>query len=528
MTGKDDSRSKTGDEFDEHGFKRIFLPRELFLEIVHQQARERELTASEVREIVETSLARILHRNNDRKGEFRVRIDPTSGELHAWRIWKVIPDDQLIQNPDIEQTEEYARDTYADSIVDDEVVLPFAPPDLNRHTNALTFKQQFSFKIRDAERRKLLAELLERDERLLNGTVRRVDRVSGDVIIDSYRVECRLCRSDTIPKEMLRQGDRVRALIKEIVEEPNRGIQVYLTRAEDDFLRKLFEREVPEIEKGVLEIVSIARHPGYRSKVAVRSLDPKVDPVGTCVGIRGTRVQSVTADLAGERVDIVQWEEEEIDFVLRALAPAEVARFRITGERCCDVIVNEENLAQAIGKDGMNVRLASRLTGWQINITDSASSDKMEAERVDRKQEYFKEKLDVDESVATILYEEGFDGVEAIAEIERSELLAIEGFEEEIVEALLERSQEAVRKSEQEFQVKSAQADPALHELASEPEVLRSLIGGGIMTLQDLAEMAADELIEITDSLTEEEAEALIMKARSKAGWFADDEAVDG
>ncbi|MCY4325367.1 MAG: transcription termination/antitermination protein NusA, partial [Betaproteobacteria bacterium] len=356
-------------------------------------------------------------------------------------------------------------------------------------------------------------------------TVRRIDHNTGDVIIEAHRVECRLRRSDAIPKESLRQGDRVRALIKEngIVEEAHRGLQVYLTRAADDFLRKLFEREVPEIEKGVLEIVSVARHPGYRSKIAVRSLDPKVDPVGTCVGIRGSRVQSVTAELAGERVDIVQFEDVETDFVLRSLAPAEVVRVRLTGEKSCDVIVDPDNLAQAIGKDGMNVRLASKLTGWHINITDPESSDQMENERMKAKSEYFMEKLDIDASVAEILYTEGFNSVEDIAEADSNDLAAIEDFDGEIAAAVHERACEAVVRAEEEYKSKLAKVGKDFSALISEvlgsqredlAEIMRSLITSDVLDVAAMADLSIDEILEICGTLSEEDASQLIVTAR--------------
>ncbi len=506
--------------------------REQIEDLLRQQARERELEPHEVFDIFEVALGRILHRNNERSGEFRVKVDPRTYEMTAERLWEVIDNEEPIRDIATQKTLEAAREIDPTIEVGAELAVPVDPPDMDRHSNALTFKHQFNLKIRDAERRKQLSELLDRNERLLSGTVRRVEHSTGDVIIEVHRVECRLRRADAIPKEILRPGDRVRALIKDITEEINRGIQVYLTRASDEFLRKLFEREVPEIEKGVLEIVNVARQPGYRSKVAVRSLDAKVDPVGTCVGIRGSRVQSVTADLAGERVDIVQFEDVETDFVLRALAPAEVTRFRLTGDRSCDVIVEQENLAQAIGKDGMNVRLASKLTGWQINITDSESSDEMENERMMKKREYFMLRLDIDESVAVILYDEGFDSVEAIAEVDLDELRDIEGFDEEIATAVHERACESVARAEAEFQEKFAQVTSELPDLVNSvlgdsrgdaDEVLRALITSDVMTVEALAELGADELMETCSTLTEEEAIEMIMASRRAAGQLAAD-----
>ena len=492
-------------------------------DLLRQQARERDLEPDAVFEIFEAALGRILHRLNNRSGEFRVKVDPETFEMTAERLWNVIDNEEPISDIESQRTLDAAREVDAEVEVGGQVSEPVEPPDLDRHTNAITFKQQFNIKIRDAERRKQLKELLARNERLLSGTVRRVDHNSGDVIIEAHRVECRLRRSDAIPKESLRQGDRVRALIKDIVDEPNRGVQVYLTRAADDFLRKLFEREVPEIEKGVLEIVNVARHPGYRSKIAVRSLDPKVDPVGTCVGIRGSRVQSVTAELAGERVDIVQFEDVETDFVLRSLAPAEVVRVRLTGEKACDVIVETANLAQAIGKDGMNVRLASKLTGWHINITDPEASDQMESERMKAKSEYFMEKLDIDASVAEILYTEGFNSVEDIAETDSADLAAIEDFDEEIASAVHERACEAVARAEEEYRGRLAKVDKGFSSLISGvlgsqredlDEIMRALITSDVLEVSAVADLSIDEVLEICGTLSEEDAGQLIVAAR--------------
>ena len=462
-----------------------------------------------------------------------MKVNPETFEMTAERLWEVIDNEEPISDVAIQKTVEAACELKPDAQVGDQIAEAVEPPDLNRHSNAITFKQQFNIKIRDAERRKQLQELLSRNERLLSGTVRRVDHNSGDVIIEAHRVECRLRRSDAIPKEALRQGDRVRALIKDIVDEPNRGVQVYLTRAADEFLRKLFEREVPEIEKGVLEIVNVARHPGYRSKIAVRSLDSKVDPVGTCVGIRGSRVQSVTAELAGERVDIVQFEEVETDFVLRSLAPAEVVRVRLTGEKACDVIVEPDNLAQAIGKDGMNVRLASKLTGWHINITDPESSDQMENERMKAKSDYFMDKLDIDASVAEILYTEGFNSVEDIADAASDDLASIEDFDEEIAAAVHERACEAVARAEEEYKGKLAKVGKDFSSLIAEvlgsqredlAEIMRALITSDILEVAAVADLSVDEVLEICGTLSEEDATQLIVAARK---GDAQPEAVD-
>ena len=272
---------------------------------------------------------------------------------------------------------------------------------------------------------------------------------------------------------------------------------------------------MPEIEKGILEIVSVARDPGYRSKIAVRSKDTRVDPVGTCVGMRGSRVQSVTADLSGEKVDIIPWSEDEMSFVLQSLAPAEIETVRVTGAKSCDVIVAEDNLAKAIGRSGMNVKLAARLTGWQINIIDRDEADQRENERVDRKQSYFRRYLDIDENVARILYEEGFNTIEDLADAEHAELLEIEGFSEEAVVQIMAQAQEALARIEKDLGEKTAKASSEFMDLIENKDLLRILLLNDIVDIQALADMSTDELQEATESeIGEADAVDLIMQAR--------------
>ena len=496
------------------------LDKNLINELVRQTARDRALDSDEVFGLIEEALARVLNRNNERAGMFRVTIDRETYELRAWRLWEVIADDQPIEDVDAQKTYEAAKEIDETAQIGGEIAIDWEAPNLDRHSNAQIFKQKYMTCLRQAENSKLLDDLLERGDRLINGTVKRIDRTSGDYVIEVQRVECRLRRSDAIPKESLRLGDRIRCLIREIKEDPNRGRMIYLTRISDEFLKELFRREVPEIEKEILEIVGVSRDPGYRSKIAVRSKDPRVDPVGTCVGMRGSRVQSVTADLSGEKVDIIPWDVDEMTYVLRALAPADIESARVIGTKSCDVIVKEDSLAKAIGKSGMNVKLASRLTGWQINITDQSEADEREQQRIERKQKYFMDQLDVDESVARILYDEGFNTVEDLAVTERDELLEIEGFGEEIVAEIMQRAEEALARSETEYNDKLASADPRLREIITEPNTLRLLINNNCLKVEDLADLASDEIMEMIVDITEEEGQALIMKARQLCGWL--------
>lgn len=493
------------------------LDKSLIIDIVRQTARDRELDSEQVFGLIEEALARILHRSNGRAGSFLVSIDRDSLAMESWQVWEVIDDDEPIEQVDTQKPLEAAREIDPEAAIGGEVRVSCESPRLDNHANAQIFKQKFVSCLRRAERAKLLADLLERGDRLLGGTVKNIDKTTHDYIIEVQRVECRLRRGDAIPKENLRRGDRIRCLLLEIKDDPNRGKMVYLTRANEDFLKELFRREVPEIEKSILEIVSVARDPGYRSKIAVRSKDTRVDPVGTCVGMRGSRVQSVTADLSGEKVDIIPWSEDEMSFVLQSLAPAEIESVRVTGPKACDVIVAPDNLAKAIGKAGMNVKLASQLTGWQLNITDPEDAERRENERIDRKQSYFMRYMNIDENVARILYEEGFNTIEDLADAEHAELLEIEGFSEEAVVDIMAQAQEALARMEKDLSEKTAGAEAALMEMVEDKALLRVLLLNDIVKLETLAEMDIDELQEKTENeISEANAIELVMQARER------------
>lgn len=381
---------------------------------------------------------------------------------------------------------------------------------------AMAAKQVILQKIRDAEREMLLNDFMSRGEKIFTGTVKRMDK--GDIIVESGRVEGRLRRSEMIPKENLRNGDRVRAMIMD-VDTTLRGAPIILSRSAPEFMIELFRNEVPEIEQGLLEIKSCARDPGSRAKIAVVSHDRRVDPIGTCVGVRGSRVNAVTNELAGERVDIVLWSDDPAQFVIGALAPANVQSIVVDEERhAMDVVVDEENLAIAIGRGGQNVRLASDLTGWKINIMDAAESAQKQAEETDAIRRLFMEKLDVDQEIADILIAEGFESLEEVAYVPLQEMLEIESFDEDTVSELRARAKDALLTMEiaREASVSSVSQD--LRELEGvDTELLAKLAAGGVNTRDDLADLAIDELTELTGQ-TEEEAKALIMKAREH--WF--------
>jgi len=449
--------------------------------------------------------------------EIRVALDRESGEYDAFRRWLVVPDEAGLQEPGHQIILSDAREHDPDVEVDDyiEEQLPKQNEALGRRF-AQDTKQVILQKIRDAEREQVLNEFLARGDQIVNGTVKRMDK--GDSVIEIGKVEARLPRSEMIPKENLRIGDRARAYVAKI-DRQARGPQVILSRTSPEFLKKLFELEVPEIEQGLLQIKSAARDPGVRAKIAVWTNDRRIDPIGTCVGMRGSRVQAVTNELAGERVDIVLWSDDPAQFVIGALAPANVSSIVVDEDKhAMDVVVDEDNLAIAIGRSGQNVRLASELTGWQINImTAEESQQKQEGEQASIR-EKFMEKLDVDEEVANILISEGFSSLDEIAYVPMNELLEIEAFDEETVEELRNRARNALLTEAIAREESLEKVEKELLELDSmDVELATRLAGNGIRTRDDLGELAVDELVELT-GVSEDRAKTLIMGAR--AHWF--------
>ncbi|MEY4729772.1 MAG: Transcription termination/antitermination protein NusA, partial [Pseudomonadota bacterium] len=377
-------------------------------------------------------------------------------------------------------------------------------------------KQVILQKIRDAEREQILSDFLERKEFLVTGTIKRMER--GSAIVESGRIEALLPRDQMIPKENLRIGDRVRAYLAK-VDRAARGPQLVLSRIAPEFLVKLFTLEVPEIEEGHLEIKAAARDPGARAKIAVKSNDPRIDPIGTCVGMRGSRVQAVTGELAGERVDIILWSADPAQFVINALAPAEVTSIVVDEEKhSMDVVVDEEMLAQAIGRGGQNVRLASELTGWELNIMTSEDADQKHTAENSGIRELFMAKLDVDEEVADILVAEGFSTLDEVAYVPLEEMLEIEAFDEDTVEELRSRARNALLTDAiaSEEQVEHAAEDLKTMD-GMDNKTARLLASKGVTTMESLADLAVDELVEMT-AMDEERAKSLIMTAREP--WF--------
>ncbi len=491
------------------------MSREMLL-LVDALSREKNVQKDIVFGALELALASATKKKVHDDADVRVEVDRETGEFEAFRRWLVVPDD-AVENAEQQIGETDAREQVGDVALEDYIEVALEPVDFGR-IGAQAAKQVILQRIRDAEREQLLNDFLERKEHLVTGTVKRMER--GSAIIEAGRIEAVLPRDQMIPKENLRPGDRVRAWLMKI-DRAARGPQLILSRTAPEFIMKLFELEVPEIEDGLIEIKSAARDPGVRAKIAVKSNDPRVDPKGTCIGMRGSRVTAVTNELAGERVDIVLWSADPAQFVIGALEPAEVASIMVDEEKhAMDVVVDEDNLAIAIGRSGQNVRLASELTGWTINLmTVEQSQEKSQTEHAKIRQ-LFMEKLDVDEEVANILIEEGFSSLEEISYVPLSEMLEIQAFDETTVNELRERARnvlltEAIVDEEQLENV----ADDLLELEGMDKSLAAKLARGGARKLDDLADLAVDELVELT-GIDDERAKSLITAAR--AHWFVE------
>jgi len=485
--------------------------------LVDVLAREKNVPRDIVFGALEMALASATKKKYPDDIDVRVAIDKNNGAYESFRRWKVVTDDNIETPLPQAITVEDAQKRDPNLKVDDYIEEPLEPIDFGR-IGAQTAKQVILQRIRDAEREQILNDFLSRGDELVTGTVKRMER--GSAIIESGRLEALLPREHMIPKENLRVGDRVRAWVAKI-DRQARGPQLILSRTAPQFIMKLFELEVPEIEEKLLEIKSAARDPGIRAKIAVFTSDKRIDPIGTCVGMRGSRVQAVTQELAGERVDIVLWSADPAQFVIGALAPAEVSSIVVDEEKhAMDVVVDEENLAVAIGRSGQNVRLASELTGWQINLMTEEESTKKQQEESGRIKQHFMERLDVDEEVANILIEEGFSTLEEVAYVPITELNEIEAFDADTVNELRNRSRNALLVAAIANEEAMEGVDPELLKLEGmDTQLAAKLAEGGIKTRDDLADLAVDELAEMT-GLDEEKAKKLIMAAR--AHWFGD------
>ena len=493
------------------------MSREILL-LVDALAREKNVNKDVVFVALEMALASATKKRFSDDADVRVAVDPATGDFESFRRWQVVAD-EAVENPAQQLPLSEALKQHADIQLEEYIEEPLEPIEFGR-IGAQAAKQVILQKIRDAEREQILQDFLGRGEKLVTGTVKRIER--GNAVIESGRIEAVLPRDQMIPKENLRVGDRVRALLLRI-DRNVRGPQLVLSRTAPDFIIELFRLEVPEIEEGLLEIKSAARDPGVRAKIAVHTNDKRIDPIGTCVGMRGSRVQAVTGELGGERVDIVLWSADPAQFVIGALAPADVSSILVDEERhSMDVVVDEANLAIAIGRSGQNVRLASELTGWAINLMTEEESAKKHQEESAGIRNTFVEKLDVDEEVADILIQEGFSSLEEVAYVPINEMMEIEAFDENTVNELRSRARNALLVQEIASEEKVEGVDPELLRLEGmDSHVAAKLAESGVRTRDDLADLATDDLIEIC-AMDAERARALIMKAREH--WFAEEE----
>ena len=470
------------------------MSRELLL-LVDALAREKNVEKATVFGALELALASATKKRFREEADVRVAIDPMTGDYQSFRRWQVLPD-ETVENRAHQIPLSEAVKVKPDISLEEFVEEPLEPVEFGR-IGAQTAKQVILQKIRDAEREQILNDFLARKEHLVTGVIKRMER--GNAIVESGRLEAMLPRDQMIPKENLRIGDRVRAFVWKI-DRANRGPQLILSRTAPEFVTALFELEVPELEDGLLEIRAAARDPGSRAKIAVLSKDRRIDPIGTCVGMRGSRVQAVTSELAGERIDIVLWAEDPAQFVINALAPAEVSKIKVDEEaHSMDIVVDEENLAQAIGRGGQNVRLASELSGWELNIMTLEESEKKGEEEAGRVRNLFMEKLDVDEEVADILVEEGFNTLEEVAYVPLPEMLEIESFDEATVNELRSRARNALLT---QAIVSEEQVEHDIEDLMKvegmDNDTARMLAAKGVGTQEALADCATDDLVELT------------------------------
>ncbi|WP_068638140.1 transcription termination factor NusA [Thauera butanivorans] len=489
------------------------MSREILL-LVDALAREKNVAKDIVFAALESALASATKKRIHDDADVAVSIDRETGDYTSCRRWVVMLDEE-VTNDEAEMGIIDARDIRADVQLGEYIEEELEPIDFGR-IGAQAAKQVILQKIRDAEREQVLNDFLERKEFLVSGAIKRMER--GNAIIEVGRMEAVLPRDQQIPRENLRVGDRVKAFLLRI-DRGARGPQLILSRTAPEFLMKLFELEVPEIEDGLLEIKACARDPGLRAKIAVKSNDPRIDPIGTCVGLRGSRVTAVRNEIGGEQIDIIVWAADPAQFVVAALQPAEVVSIVVDEEaHAMDVVVDENNLAIAIGRNGQNVKLASELTAWTINLMSEQESAEKTAQEQQGLRALFMEKLDVDEEIADILIEEGFSSLEEIAYVPLAEMLEIEAFDEETVNELRNRARnvlltEAIVTEEQLENV----SDDLLNLDGMEKSLAAKLAQQGVRTRDDLADLAVDELVEMA-GIDEERAKALISVAR--AHWF--------
>ena len=493
------------------------------LEVVEAVSNEKGVAREIIFDALEAALASATRRKHGEDIEVRVAINRKTGEYDTFRRWKVFADDSNeLEVPERELRMDDAIDVDPQAEVGGYVEVPMESVAFGRIA-AQTAKQVIVQKVREAERAQIVDEFQDRVMTLVSGTVKRVDR-NGVYVDLGGNAEGFVPREHMIPREIVRQQDRIKALLREVRSE-QRGPQLFLSRTAPEFLIELFKIEVPEVGQGLIQILGAARDPGARAKIAVKSLEPRIDPVGACVGMRGSRVQAVSNEIAGERVDIIPWTDNVAQFVINAMQPAEVTSIVVDEDaHSMDIAVTEDRLSQAIGRGGQNVRLASELTGWRLNVmSEQAAAEKSESEQIELRGLFMKQ-LDVDEDVATILVQEGFSSIEEIAYVPTNELLGIEEFDESIVEELRNRARDVLLTQAIASEEQIGDAEPAEDLLQLEgmdTELAFELAARGVCTRDDLAEQSLDEL-EGVPGLDAERAGALIMAAR--AHWFTEED----
>jgi len=487
--------------------------KELFL-MVEAISNEKNITKDDVIESLEEALAVATKKRNNI--EVRVEVDRHTGEFNTFRRWLVIEDGEKFVDDDGEMFDPEVHIYQADSNgleIDAFVEEPMESLEFGRIA-AQVAKQVIIQKVREAERTVIVDNYTQRVGEVVMVTVKRVDR--GNVFVDMGGIDGMISKFDLIPNESIRKNDRLRAYIKEVKSTP-RGAQIFLSRTVNDMMVELFTMEVPEISEGVIEIKAGARDPGLRSKLAVKAKDKRIDPIGSCIGMRGARVQAVSNELNGERVDIILWDEDPAQFVINAMAPAEVSSIVVDEEKgFMDIAVEEDQLALAIGRGGQNIKLASRLTGWKLNVMSISDADDIQAKELQKTGEKLAEKLGVDAEVAAVLIDEGYTNLDEIAEAESDALSKIEEFDSDMVGELQERAQDA--------QLVKALTDAESLEILLSVEgvdeaLAAALVDAEITTVDALAELSIVEVLEIQD-VGNDSASAVIMAAREKEGWF--------
>jgi len=501
----------------------IAVPRLELLQVADAVAREKGIERDEVLEAMEQAIQKAGRSKYGHEHDIRAKIDRKTGEIRLMRFREIV---ETVENEATQLTLAQGQRLSPEIKLGEFIIDELPPIDFGRIA-AQTAKQVIVQKVREAERKRQFDEYKNRKGEIVNGLVKRVE--FGNVTVDLGRAEAMLRRDELLPRETFRNGDRVRALIYDVREEA-RGPQIFLSRTHPDFMAKLFAQEVPEIYDGIIEIKAVARDPGSRAKIAVISNDSGIDPVGACVGMRGSRVQAVVGELQGEKIDIIPWSNDPATFVVNALAPAEVSKVVLDEEnRRIEVVVPESQLSLAIGRRGQNVRLASMLTGWNIDILTEDEESERRTEEMRTRSKMFIDALDVDDVIAHLLVTEGFTNIEEVAFVPVEELASIEGFDEDVARELRERARVFLQEQNEKLSARRRElgVDDALATIEGlTPAMLVTLGENGIKTLDDLADLSSSELIDPQDgilrgtSLSSTDASSIIMAAR--AHWFTD------